>query len=278
MSAGPPWIIFTDLDGTLLDGETYRWDAAEEALARLRAAHVPVVLCTSKTRAPTERWRTALRLGDPFVVENGGAIYLPANYFPFTVPGARLRNSFQVIELGIPYEKLVGALAEAATATGMVVRGFAQMSDAEVAALSGLEPRAAARARAREYDEAFLLETGEGEKQERFFAWLRQQGLRWVRGGRFWHLMGRNDKGMAVERLVGLYRQRDAAVRTVGLGDSPNDLDFLRVVDRPILVARPDGTYDEEVRRLVPRVKLAPGAGPVGWNAAVVELLEQERL
>lgn len=270
----PRWVIFTDLDGTLLDHATYRWEAATPALARLQAAHIPVVLCTSKTRAETQRIRAELGLRDPFIVENGGAIYLPVGYFPFPLPEARRRDDLDVIELGTSYDRLVRALSEAAAATGMRVRGFAEMTDAEVAALTGLDPQAAGLARQREYDEAFLLETTDEKSQQHFFVRLEQQGLRCVRGGRFWHLMGNNDKGITVRRLTELYRQRDGNITTVGLGDSPNDVDFLRVVDVPILVALRDGTYDPEVCRLLPKIGLAPAPGPAGWNAAILELLE----
>ena len=266
-------VVFTDLDGTLLDAKSYRWDAATPALSQLRAALIPIVLCTSKTRAETEVIRTELGLDHPFVVENGGAIYVLNDYFPFTLPGARPRRDFRLIELGTPYDKLVRALEEAATATGVVVRGFSQMSDKEVAELCGLSRTEAKQARMREYDEAFLLDTQAPKKQERFFSRLQQQGLRCVRGGRFWHLMGNNDKGAAVARLLELYRQRDGQVTGVGLGDSPNDLDFLRVVELPVLVQLPDGSYDAEVRKQLPHLTLAPASGPAGWNAAVLEIL-----
>lgn len=270
-------VVFTDLDATLLDHHTYSWQAATTALAQLRSAGVPVVLCTSKTCAETEPLRAELEISDPFIVENGGVIFIPLHYFPFTLPGAQLRGYFLVLELGTAYVKLVRALEEAAMTAEVVVRGFHQMSTAEVATRCGLDAAAARRAQQRGYDEPFVLETQNVGKQERFFARLRQQGLRWVRGGRFWHLMGDNDKGVAVTRLAEFYRQRDGAISTVGLGDSPNDLDFLAVVDVPILVARPDGSYDEQVQRVLPRVRLAPGVGPAGWNAAVLELLEEVR-
>jgi len=270
-------VVFTDLDATLLDHHTYSWQAAATALARLRSAHVPVILCTSKTRAETEPLRAELELSDPFIVENGGAIVIPLGYFPFALPEAQPREHFLLLELGTPYAKLVRALEEAATSAEVTVRGFHQMSPAEVATLCGLDVAAARRALQREYDEPFVLETQDVEKQEQFFARLRQQELRWVRGGRFWHLMGENDKGEAVFCLAELYRRRDGAILTVGLGDSPNDLDFLAVVDVPILVARADGSYDEEVQRVLPRVRLALGVGPMGWNAAVLELLEEAR-
>lgn len=268
-------IVFTDLDGTLLDQQTYRWDAAEPALRRLRLLGVPLVLCTSKTRAEVLPLVDALALRHPFVAENGGAVYIPRNYFPFALPTARVEAGFQVLELGQCYQKLVQALDEAAKTSGIQARGFNRMSDSEVAELCGLKRSAAKLARRREYDEPFILEKGTPKQQERFFRWLQQRGLRWRQGGRFYHLMGDNDKGVAVSRLLELYRQQYGDIRTVGLGDSPNDLDFLAVVDCPVLVAAPDGSYNDEVRAQVSDLRLAPGTGPWGWNQAVLEIVHE---
>lgn len=266
-------VIFTDLDGTLLDHDSYSWRAAEPALRQLRARGIPVVLCTSKTRAEVLPLREELRLRDPFVAENGGAVYIPRNHFPFALPTARVEAGFQVLELGQRYQKLVRALDEAAKTSGVQVRGFNHMSEREVAQVCGLKRPAARLARRREYDEPFLLEKGTTKQKDRFFRWLQQRGLRWRQGGRFYHLMGDNDKGIAVEKLIELYRQKYEEVQTVGLGDSPNDLDFLAVVDSPVLVAKPGGSHDAAVRRRLPRVQLAQGVGPVGWNEAVLALL-----
>jgi len=268
-------VVFTDLDGTLLDHHTYKWTAAEPALRQLRGRGIPVVLCTSKTRAEILPLRRELGLRAPFVAENGGAIYIPRNYFPFALPTARVDAGFQVLELGLRYQKLVRALDEAAKTSGVQVRGFSRMSEKEVAAACGLNRSAARLARKREYDEPFTLEKGTSRQQERFFRWLQQRGLRWREGGRFYHLMGDNDKGVAVTRLLGLYRQQYGEIRSVGLGDSPNDVDFLAVVEWPVLVAKPDGSHDWGVRTAVPGVKLAAGAGPVGWNQAILELLRE---
>jgi mannosyl-3-phosphoglycerate phosphatase len=236
---------------------------------------VPVVLATSKTRAEVLPLREQLGFTDPFITENGGAIFVPRNYFPFALPTARVESGYQVLELGERYQKLVRALDEGAKTSGVALRGFSRMTDAEVAKLTGLSRADAKRARQREYDEAFLLEKAGPKQKDRFFRWIEQRGLRWRQGGRFLHLMGDNDKGVAVSRLAALYRQLYGEVRTVGLGDSPNDLDFLAAVDVPVLVARPDGTHDTEVRRKVSGVRLASGAGPAGWNDAVLEILEE---
>jgi mannosyl-3-phosphoglycerate phosphatase len=266
-------IVFTDLDGTLLDHHTYKWEAAQPALRQLRLRGSPVVLCTSKTRAEVLPLREELKLSDPFVTENGGGVYIPRNYFPFALPTAQVESGYQVLELGQRYGNLVRALEEAAETSGVSVRGFSHMKDDDVARLCGLKKPEAKRARQREFDEPFLLEKGTPRQKERFFRWIQQRGLRWREGGRFLHLMGDNDKGVAVRRLIDLYRQLWGDIRTVGLGDSPNDLDLLSVVDVPVLVAKSNGSYDETVRAKLRGVQLAPGPGPAGWNQSVLGLL-----
>lgn len=267
------WLVFTDLDGTLLD-DGYQWEAARPALELLRAREIPVVLCTSKTRAEVLPLREDLGLRDPFIAENGGAAYIPRNYFPFALPTARVEAGFQVLELGTRYAHLVRALDEAAKTSGVKVRGFGRLTDKEVAKLTGLDLVQAKRARRREFDEPFLLEQGTARQKERFFRWFQQRGLRWREGGRFLHLMGDNDKGVAVRRLIQLYRQQYGEIRSLGLGDSPNDLDFLAVVDIPVLVAGPDGQHNHKVRSSLPGVRLAKGIGPLGWNQALLEMVQ----
>ena len=77
-------IIVTDLDGTLLHPRTYSFEEALPALKLVRERGVPLVLCSSKTRAELEVCRKRLDNGHPFISENGGGIYLPAGYFPFS--------------------------------------------------------------------------------------------------------------------------------------------------------------------------------------------------
>ena len=268
-------IVFTDLDGTLLDHHTYEWEAARPALRELQRRQVPLVLCTSKTKAEVLPLARELELQYPFVAENGGAVYIPRNYFSFALPTARVHTGYQVLELGERYRKLVRALEEAAQTSGVRVRGFSHMTDEEVAQRCDLDLAAARRARRREFDEPFVVENGSEKETARFFQTLQQKGLRWRRGGRFYHLMGNNDKGLAVGKMIELYRQLHGEVRTVGLGDSANDTDFLAVVDLAVIVALPDGSHDPDVAEKVPEAEKVEGIGPVGWNAAVLEILAE---
>jgi len=268
-----PLLVLSDLDGTLLDHTTYAFDAARAALERLRAARVPLVLCTSKSRAEVEPIRAALRNAHPFIVENGGGVCVPVGYFPFEIEGAERRGDYDVIPLGDPYAEVTRALSSASQASGVEVRGFADMNDDEVAVETGLALAEARLARRREFDEPFVVL--EPDRAPELFAAIEREGKRWTTGGRFHHITGPSDKATAVRVLVGLYRrQLGGDVHTVGLGDAPNDAEFLREVDVPILIA---SSRVDQLRELVPAGRVTTLEGPAGWNAAVLALLDERR-
>ncbi len=264
------YVVFTDLDGTLLEHETYSWAPARPALERLSRRGVPLILCTSKTRAEVEVYRAALGNRDPFIVENGAAIFMPRRYFPFEVPNTVSRDGYDVIEFGAPYEDLVATLDLAASRSGVAVRGFHQMSVEEVRERSGLSEEEARRAKQREYDEPFVILDAGGAP--RLLAAIEGLGKRWTRGSRFYHLTGGNDKAGAVVRLRNLFERALGPVTAVGLGDGLNDAEFLAVVDVAILIPSPQLG---ELQRRVPHGRVAPAAGPRGWNAAVLEVVPE---
>lgn len=262
-------VVFSDLDGTLLDHDTYSFDAARPALERLRADGVPLVLCTSKTRAEIAPIRRALGNAHPFISENGGAVFIPAGYFPFPLSGAERRDDLEVIAIGDRYADLVATLARASRASGVAVRGFADMTDADVAEATGLSLADARLARQREFDEPF--EILDAQRADELRVAIEREGKRWTAGGRFHHVMGASDKAAAVRFLATLYRRLLGAVTTVGLGDAPNDASFLAEVDLPVAIASP---RVEQLVSLVPRAHRTRAPGPAGWNEAVLEILE----
>ena len=73
-------IIYTDLDGSLLDHQSYSFAPAANFLERLGNLTIPVIPVTSKTRNEVLSLRKSLNSRHPFVVENGAAICLPKKY------------------------------------------------------------------------------------------------------------------------------------------------------------------------------------------------------
>ncbi len=264
------YVIVTDLDGTILDHETYSFEAARPALEAIRTAGIPLVPCTSKTRAETEFWRARIGVSDPFIVENGGAIFIPCGGHLSLPPSAVRSGAYGVIEFGRRYHELVETLRAAAAESGCRVRGFADMSVEEVAAACAMSEEHAVLAKQRGYDEPFMIQ--DPNRAEMLLAAIEARGFRWTRGGRFHHILGGNDKAIAVATLAAAYRRLDPCVRLIGLGDGPNDVTFLRTVDMPILIrsARVD-----QLREAVPGAQVTAHAGPRGWCEAVLEAIQE---
>jgi len=268
-------LIFTDLDGTLLDSD-YSFKRALPALKRIKEQKIPLILCSSKTRAEIGKCRKKLGNEFPFIAENGGGIFFPKE-FRITNQKYQLsgENDYRVIKLGASYDDLRNALQEL-RAEGFDLKGFGEMSAAEVAQLTGLTNADAKMAQQRDFDEPFVFygdKTGEAKLKRR----IKAKGFHYTKG-EFFHIMGDSDKGRAVEIVKLLYSEKGHPLVTAALGDSPNDIEMLQSVDYPIVVQKKDGSYNPQVVRSVKGCIKADGIGPDGWNRAVLKLITNYEL
>jgi mannosyl-3-phosphoglycerate phosphatase len=271
----PQLIIFTDLDGTLLDYHTYSFAAALPALEFIKEKNIPLIICSSKTRAEIEQWKNRIDNSHPFVSENGGGIFIPCAYFFDNDLNALAQrqeqtDAYTVLVLGTPYASLRRALEELRR-DGFAVKGFGDMAVTEIAQLTELSPEEAALAKMREFDEPFVFFGGEA-RLEALLSAIEEKGLHCIAGGRLLHLTGDNDKGKAVEILTQLYRKTFGEIVTCGLGDSPNDFSMLEQVAHPILVRNHRGEHDSRIQ--LPHLIKAEGIGPEGWSKAVLSVIK----
>jgi mannosyl-3-phosphoglycerate phosphatase len=270
-------ILFTDLDGTLLDYSTYSFEKALPALELLRRRDIPLIVCSSKTKGEIEHYRRRLGNRHPFITENGGGIFIPRYYFgpaPLAIAfEVTEENDYDVIRLGAKYSDLREAL-EALRSRGFQVKGFGDMTVEEITSISGLSLSEAALSKKRHFDEPFIFEGDEADVRG-LLAEIRALGLRSTRG-RFFHLLGDSDKGKAVSLLTGLFRKRFGSVVTIALGDSLNDLPMLEAVDVPVVVKKKDGTYEPEID--LPNLIRTEGIGPEGWNRTVRALISDHAI
>ena len=262
-------IIFTDMDGTLLDHDTYSYSKAKPALNLIKKHNIPLILCTSKNRAEILEFQKELRIKEPFIVENGGAIFIPKDYFNFELFNALpktlkpvKKSGYYVIELGTPYKTLRNFILELKK-QGFKIKGFGDMSAKEVSLDTGLPLHKAKLAKKREYDEAFIFTPVESYDEKKLKKLVLKQGLRLTKGGRYYHLMGKSNKGKAVKILTKLYKKQFNHVITMALGDSVNDFEMLDNVDIPYLVMKKNRRYSSSL------YKRAGDIGPKGWCKAV---------
>jgi mannosyl-3-phosphoglycerate phosphatase len=265
-------ILFTDLDGTLLNGETYDYQAALPVLERLKEKGIPVIPVTSKTRAEVEALIQAVGITDPFVVENGSAIFIRRDRCPFTLPEGDDDGPYRVVALGVAYVMARAGLRVLAQEIGRPLKGFGDFSVEQIQTLTGLTEADAQQAKAREFTEPFM--TPKNVTPEKLMAAAASIGFQVVVGDRFSHLIaGSAGKGVAVRQLVAHYRTTLPAgetVTTVGLGNSPNDLAMLENVDQPIVLPGKSGPHAKLSDR---GWTIAPAPAPEGWAMAVQQVL-----
>lgn len=238
------------------------------ALNLIRERDIPFILCSSKTRGEIELYRTRLKNSHPFISENGGGIFIPKGYFKFTIKG-EIRDNYIIIKLGTPYEDIRKVFIDIREGLRIKVKGFGDMTAKEMADLAGLSIIEADLAKKRDFDEPFVFEEGE-LRVEKFLKAIEESGLNWTKG-RFFHILGDNNKGRAVKILKCLYEKAYGKIKTIGLGDSLNDLPLLQEADYPVLVQKEDGSY--ETRIDLPNLIKTDGVGPEGWANAVMGLI-----
>jgi mannosyl-3-phosphoglycerate phosphatase len=247
-------IIFTDLDGTLLDHHTYDFAPALFMLEYLKKQNIPVILTTSKTKEEVLLLQNKLDINYPFIVENGAGIFFPS------------KDKLDVIHLGITYDKTLETFKK--YKKDFILEGFFQMSDEKVAQLTGLDLEDAKLARSRSYGEPFLFDDTKDYIALRQLA--RNEGYDIVKGGRFYHLITKGiDKANSVLHLKKIYEEKfNAPFKTIALGDGNNDLTMLEAVDTPILIPKYDGNY---ISHTIKHITKAKYPGPKGWNQALKE-------
>ena len=267
-------VVMTDVDGCLVDRVTRSHAAADAALDRLKQARVPVVLCSSKTRAELERLRQELGLSDPFISENGGALFAPVGAFPFALTGAVGRDAHEVVEFGKPHREVLEVLKRVAAREGVPVSTFSDMSVQDVADDCGLSLAAARLAKLREYDEPYRVAASDPSARSRLCRALRSAGLRCANGGRYDHVTSGANKGLAAVFLRRCYERQWGHVTTVGLGEAVNDVELLRAVDVPVIVRGPDAEATAALAAQIRGAVVTAAVGPAGWSEAVVAILD----
>lgn len=267
-----PLVVISDVDGTILDQQTYSFEPSVSAIEKLRERNIPLVLCSSKTAAEILSLQRELELKEPFICESGGAIYLPRDYFPFPIAALKSQRHMDVIEFGKHIFYLRQALHDAARRSGASVKSFGTMSFREIMLRTRLTLEQAIQARQRDYDEPFMIESGDGTK---LCLELQARGLTVTKGDRFYHLTGGHDKGHAVKELLALYRRQYPSLVAVGVGNSANDLPLLRETDIPVTIRNPDGQWDAEVIERLPDVQRSEAIGPQGWREAIDDILNR---
>ncbi|MEY8883360.1 HAD-IIB family hydrolase [Donghicola sp. XS_ASV15] len=253
----PPLIVFTDLDGTLLDHDTYDWSPAEPVLTKLTEQGIPVILTSSKTAPEIAELRSAMGLDRwPAICENGAGV-MPAGAGELPDPG--------------PYAKLRAALNEVPSELRQYYRGFGDMDANGVADATGLPVGSAAKAATRAFSEPGIW-SGSDANRDAFIAALADLGVTCRDGGRFLTLGWGRLKSDAMAEVLDMY----GTPPSIALGDAPNDIEMIEQATHGVIIPNPHRTPLPPVNgELEGRVIRELSPGPTGWAHAVQTLLRR---
>lgn len=250
-------IIFTDLDGTLLNHSDYSFRDAIPMLDFIKSHRIPLIIVTSKTQSEVISLQKALGIQSLFIFENGAGIYDPTN------------SKAPLHPMGFSYEKTREAFLRYKKV--YPIRGFGDMEAEEIAGLADLTQNSAVMAKARLFSEPFILKDSQALADLTNMA--RADGFDIIKGGRFYHLITQGqDKAHAVAYVLALFeKEKGTSLYSIGLGDNYNDITMLQCVDQAVLIPKSDGNY---IDFATPQMIKAPYKGPKGWNYVLKELLD----
>jgi mannosyl-3-phosphoglycerate phosphatase len=278
------YLIFSDIDNTLLqsyiikDGEIYHIEESgeeiKEIVLKLRKNNIPLILCSSKTRFEQEKIRKYLEIHDPYVVENGGAIFIPENYFPIDLEelGLSIRRIDEnlVIELGKSYNRIIETLQEIREIFHIEFIAVHDLSLPELAQKVGISINDAKLMASREYSETILeININKLDKLKKI---LNDRGLRILQGTRYNTVSSLHDKGSAISILKKLYsiKYEQKKIESIGIGDAFNDIPMFENVDKPFLVRNIQNSYAPmKINNLI-RVN---GIGQTGWKETILNYI-----
>lgn len=267
-------VIFTDLDGSLLNHFDYSFDAAIETLKQLEQARIPIVCATSKTFQELLVIRKALNNPHPMVVENGAAIYIPEHYFPQTVledtQASHPIDGYYRIAFSWERAHWLEQLEKVVDIPKDSWQSFHAMGINGIIEKTGLPKEKAELANQREFSEPVVWQ-GDEQQKAAFIKQLNALGANVLEGGRFLHITDHTDKGKALNVLSKLYeRLYKNKIHSIALGDGYNDLPMLYAANQGVLIrsqANPLPNIESDTNIYITKL-----SGPEGWVEAVQTL------
>lgn len=257
-------IIFSDLDGTLVDHDTYSFEAALPAISLIKEMQIPLILASSKTAAEIAPIREAMGFENcEAIVENGAGL---------------LEKGKHASDAAKHYSKILSILSELDPELRSNFTGFSDWSDSEVADQTGLSLEASRNAKQRQYSEPGIW-SGDEKSFEGFQKALAEHRLKTQRGGRFISISFGSNKVERMHEIIGRYARDDKSLVTIALGDAPNDIEMIETADLGVIVSNQSHKgiplLEGEQSDKIIRTRLD---GPAGWNEAVLSILNKKKV
>ena len=269
-------VVVTDIDDSLLEPGARALPSERAALDFLFDRGIPLVINSSRTHAEIERIQEALRLLTPSISEHGSALFIPPGSLPSIPDRAARAVSGHVLEFGRPYHEVVDAVRATSRELGMEIVGFADLTIEDAARELGVTDVEAQLAKLREYTELIRIADETDARRSHVFNALRRRGLRCWPTGRHHLVTATRDRTESLLSLKALWRDAwGEPPCIVGLGNTEEDVTWLRHADVAVIVQNDRGGVDPRILSKLPTARVSQRPGRLGWSDAIFECIRR---
>jgi len=246
-------LIFTDLDGSLLHRDTFKFDEIKDYLKQLISKGIFIIPNTSKTEKEILEFNNELGSDLPYISENGAAINgldLLHSNLPKELILSREKDSLiKIFEKSVPLD------------LQNKCKWLSEMDKKKQSLIFGLEDEKLRMALDRKYTIPFIFEGNKSEKNK-LIKIVKKKSIAMQEGGRVINLTDKVNKAKALQVFIRFFKKNNKNVKTIAVGDNYNDLDMLKISDFPCLVFNDKFTLDEiPINNLITTNK----PSPEGW-------------
>lgn len=257
-------LFFADIDGTLIDHNSYCYDQSLHGINLLEENSIPLIPVSSKTYDELSLLMKELNLKYPFAFENGTGIAYPSDN----------GENFTLELEGPGIGELAEFLPELEKLAAKSLRGITSFSDKEITDITGLDLNSAALAKRRMTTLPFVAEGDillSDEEILNLNVILKEYNFHVTKGGRFNHLMPADSgKGKSVKKIIEFYKYKfNDEILSAAAGDSLNDIPMLEAVNYSYVIRKSGGSFINFMSG-----KIMNSAGPAGFSEAVNDFLK----
>ena len=260
-------LIFTDLDGSLLNNETFKFDEIKNFITNCLKKGIKLIPNTSKTNFEILEFVKELNFEVPYITENGSSIHNLNILDP---------HISKKIVLARPVNEIYKDFTKNVKKQLISNCNFlSEMDTDKQKSILGLRGRKLELAINRNY--TFLITFNGGENEVRdLMRSCHNIGLSLNQGGRVISIGDNVNKLIGMQKTLNILKSYNEFkdVFTIGVGDSPNDLEMLDEVDFPCLIKRKNNENLLNKEKYTISTKEAP----YGWQEVVKIALEKNKL
>ena len=268
-------IFFSDIDGTLINNNSFCYGKNIETIKELLQAGHHVIFNSSKTFAEIDYILKSENLSIPFICETGGAVYCPRSFFG---ESDNRRGDYDVLFESAKisnFSKKIGPVLSSDFKDEILF--FNDMSIKMKERFSGLHGKDLERASSRDFSILFKWHAGD-EKLDKLRDILEDFNLTIIKGGRFFHICSNFNKYSAMKFILTKISHNSPGqiYKTVGIGDSSNDIEMLNKTDYKCVVQSINNT--SLIAGLTSKdFILSTTRAPEGWQECIDNVFDQTR-